>query len=226
MNQMTFDLGDTAPGEAIGAPSGRPKRAPGVSLPSNMQTRTKDRQAALRKPPPCDIDKLRTLLSYAPETGELRWLPRPLNKGWTARFAGKIALTSVVRGTRQGAVYSQHQYAHRVAYALHNGRWPEGEMIARNGDLTDLRADNLLTTSPSLISQREAKKTRKNNTSGFPGVSFHKPSGRWQAHITIAGKHIALGRFGTPKAAAQARHRYEARHGLTASQIEARIAAS
>lgn len=41
----------------------------------------------------------------------------------------------------------------------------------------------------------------RNNTSGYPGVSRHKKSGRWQALIGYGGKQYHLGLFDTPEAA-------------------------
>lgn len=45
---------------------------------------------------------------------------------------------------------------------------------------------------------------RKNNSSGFKGVSQHKRSGKWQAAIWVNYKAVHLGEFKTPEAAHQA----------------------
>ena len=37
--------------------------------------------------------RVRELLSYNPDTGEFRWLPRSGNPALTARIAGKLAVT-------------------------------------------------------------------------------------------------------------------------------------
>ena len=44
-------------------------------------------------------------------------------------------------------------------------------------------------------------KLRRNNTSGFPGVSWHKRRGKWLAYIWWAGSQLHLGYFDTRKAA-------------------------
>lgn len=44
----------------------------------------------------------------------------------------------------------------------------------------------------------------RNNKSGFPGVSLHKKSGRWQALIGYEGRNYHIGLFDTPEAAHQA----------------------
>ena len=45
--------------------------------------------------------------------------------------------------------------------------------------------------------QQQNKKTYRNNTSGFPGVSPHKQSGKWRSEIRVAGRHIVNGFFDT-----------------------------
>lgn len=44
----------------------------------------------------------------------------------------------------------------------------------------------------------------KDNTSGYKGVNFHKPLGKWRAKIVLNNKHIHLGYFDNPKDAARA----------------------
>ncbi|ABN77126.1 Pathogenesis-related transcriptional factor and ERF protein [Rhodobacter sphaeroides ATCC 17029] len=43
-----------------------------------------------------------------------------------------------------------------------------------------------------------------NNTSGFKGVHFHKPTSKFQASIRHNGKKIHLGPFDTPEEAHEA----------------------
>lgn len=57
-----------------------------------------------------------------------------------------------------------------------------------NGDITNNCRSNL-----RVITQHENcknQKMRKNNTTGYTGVSYHKPSGRYLARATINGKRI------------------------------------
>ena len=46
------------------------------------------------------------------------------------------------------------------------------------------------------------KKKRKDNTSDYTGVSFHKASGKWRAQIYVNGKNKHLGSFHTKEEAA------------------------
>jgi hypothetical protein len=49
----------------------------------------------------------------------------------------------------------------------------------------------------------------------FKGVSFHKKSGKWQAHVRINGKPKHLGLFDTPEAANQAVQTYRLGHNIS-----------
>jgi hypothetical protein len=174
---------------------------------------------------PCSIERLRKLIAYDPDTGRMIWLPRPWNPQWTAKFAGKPALTAQIhldapeRG-RQGTLFGVCVRAHRVAYALAHDRWPVVEVNARNGDLRDLRAVNLVQATTSFIRQRAAKKTRTNNTSGVPGVSLWRARGTWLASITVAGERHHLGRFKTFEDAVTARRAAEVAYGVSPKHIK------
>lgn len=48
------------------------------------------------------------------------------------------------------------------------------------------------------------KRIHKDNTSGLKGVSWHKPSDKWQAQIGVGGKQKYLGSFATPEEAGRA----------------------
>jgi hypothetical protein len=128
-------------------------------------------------------------------------------------------------GNRYGTLFGTTVRAARVAFALAYGRWPVGEVQARNGDRLDLRASNLVEGAASFSQQRGAKKPRVNCTSGVPGVTFSKREGKWHAQIRVARKLHHLGTFATLEEAALARHRAEVRFGVSKAQLEARLLA-
>jgi len=45
-----------------------------------------------------------------------------------------------------------------------------------------------------VVNKRNVK-SQSNNTSGVPGVAWHKDSKNWEAGIVVEGKNIYLGRF-------------------------------
>ena len=172
-----------------------------------------------------DIIKLRELLDYNPETGELTWRPRPIEMFfgerqrpaqscaiWNGRFANKPAMTARdKRGYLTGRLFYTAQKAHRVAWAIHHGAWPKGEIDHIDGDPANNRIANLRDVSHA-ENGRNLKRSRA-NSSGVTGV--HKArSNNWVAAIDVDGARHHLGTFPTFKAAAEARKVAEREHGF------------
>lgn len=77
------------------------------------------------------------------------------------------------------------------------------EVDHRNGDGLDNRKENLRPCT-HLQNVKNLKISRKNNRSGFKGVSFDSENQKWQAHIQSDNKNMRLGRFSTKEEAAGA----------------------
>lgn len=73
-----------------------------------------------------------------------------------------------------------------------------------NRNKLDNRRSNLRFCSKS-VNALNSKNNRKNNTSGFIGVSYDRSRRKWSASITINYKKIHLGRFHYKKDAVKAR---------------------
>lgn len=69
-----------------------------------------------------------------------------------------------------------------------------------NGNGLDNRKENLRLSTRSQNAINTPK--RKNNTSGYKGVTFFKRDKKWKAQITFEGRNIALGCYNTPIEAA------------------------
>ncbi len=91
--------------------------------------------------------------------------------------------------------------AHRAIWAWHHGEWPE-ELDHINGKVCDNRIENLRPATHSQNTQNAT--TRKDNVSGFKGVTFHKATGKWMASIQSNKKRIYIGIFDGKGAAALA----------------------
>ena len=158
-------------------------------------------------------DMLRQLLRYDPETGKLFWKERspemfPVGKRraehtcsiWNASFAGREAFTSIDNhGYAKGTIF-QHSYAaHRVAFVLIHGRWPDHQVDHINGIRSDNRSENLREATSS--QNKMNSKVRCDNSSGYKGVSFHKASNLWRANIRLNGKQRCIGYFKTAEEA-------------------------
>lgn len=148
-----------------------------------------------------DVDYLRSILFYAPETGKFTWL----------ESRGSIAAGSPAgpRSTSRGKTYiyikidKRLYQAHRLAWLMVRGQLPDNDIDHKDGDSENNRFCNLRDCS---MSQNKANsKTYKNNKSGYKGVFLTE--GRYRVSIQKNRKRIHIGRFDTAEEAAKA---YEA----------------
>jgi hypothetical protein len=143
-----------------------------------------------------DVETLRKLLRYEPETGKLFWLPRPNttagNKRFNVRFAGKEALTADNGiGYKNGHILCHKYFAHRVIWAIYTGAWPRETIDHINGNPSDNRIANLReATQAQNVCNKSAT---KNGTSNFLGVSWNATRGKWRATIWERGRQKSLG---------------------------------
>jgi hypothetical protein len=93
---------------------------------------------------------------------------------------------------------------HRIIYEMAYDSIPDSYEIDHvNGIRTDNRLDNLRLATGSQNMWNSSK--RKDNTSGFKGVSWDKHKQKWKAQIQIFNKNKNLGRFSTKEEAYAAR---------------------
>lgn len=137
--------------------------------------------------------ELKTLsqhLRYDPDTGNLY------------RSDGSLAVGYVKGGYRIVSVKGKQYLAHRLAYFLVTGMWPD-VLDHINRDRLDNRWVNLRHTNR--LGNAQNAGLRKDSTSGYRGVSFRKSSGKWRAYIQSGGKQHHIGFFNTAEAAYAAR---------------------
>ena len=120
-----------------------------------------------------DIEILRNTFDYDKETGIL-----------THRKNGKPAFsTRQNTGHLHGGFMGKFYKAHRIAWALHYGYFPENDIDHINGIRDDNRIENLrdVTRSDNMMN---AKKYSR-NTSGKSGVSFN--GNMWRVQTKVNG---------------------------------------
>ena len=170
------------------------------------------------------IDLLHQLFFYNPETGDFVWRERDAGmfgsgkisaetkaKRFNTRYAGRSAIVNHSNGYKNVTVTGfGFVRAHRVAWAMHYGVWPENDVDHINGDRADNRIFNLRcsTRSENLRNRRKFPK----NKSGYVGVSFCNRRGKWNARIGVNGRYINAGYFDTKEEAAKARAKAEEKY--------------
>lgn len=140
-------------------------------------------------------DQARVLWSYEPETGALRWKVMTSPKHKPGDLAGYVQ--------PKGYVVIGYGYrlwsAHRLAWLIVTGAWPQGEIDHIDGDKGNNRWANLRDVPKSLNQANVPLK--RSNTTGYKGVCWHKAKGRWGAAIQKDGRQRHLGYFDTAEAA-------------------------
>ena len=145
------------------------------------------------------ISELRRLIGYDPHTGRLEWLER-MSQNVKPSMAALAAKKS--SGHCHGFVKGVPLQAHRVAWALHYGEWPEGFIDHINGIRDDNRISNL-----RVVCARDNAKNRRPNkgkASRLPHGVSKKGNGKFFAQIQEGNINHHLGYFETPDEASGA----------------------
>ena len=147
-----------------------------------------------------------SILDYDPCTGIFRWRHRTdVPKWWNTKYSGKEAGSLEDDGYIRILINCQPHRAHRLAWLISTGEWPNGQIDHISGNRADNRIENLRSVTNSLNMQNQKKAyPTKNSTSQFLGVSWFKQQSRWRADIRVNRKLIYLGLFDREEDAANA----------------------
>lgn len=141
--------------------------------------------------------KMRDYFDY--RDGYLYWKSKV--NSWTP--VGKRAGTIRPDGYLDISINRKKHLAHVLIWVWHNGDIPD-DMFIDHIDCNRLnnKIENLRLCTRSQNNQNAL--IRKDNSSGIKGVSLHKRTGKWQAHISVNSKLLYLGLFATKELAEEA----------------------
>jgi hypothetical protein len=145
-----------------------------------------------------EINELRRVLAYDPDTGVLTWKERLCRSVPAGSVAGAI---DPATGYLRIGVFGTVIYAHRIAWALYYGEWPRSILDHRDHCKTNNRIANLRLADNS---KNQVNASRKRNASGYRGVYWHPVCKKWFSSITEDGKTKHLGMFADPAEASAA----------------------
>lgn len=159
-------------------------------------------------------------LSFNPETGILTWLHRPREhfksdktyKTFISKCAGKVAGWVESYGYINIRINGKAYKAHRLAWLIYHGKWPDDFIDHINGNKSDNRMCNLRDVDKFQNAQNIAKPS--SNTLGFIGVAKASKGTGYRAQIFCRGKNIHLGRFPTIEEAVEAREKAQRELGF------------
>jgi hypothetical protein len=137
------------------------------------------------------IKQLSEHLEYNPIDGMLHWASNRDGRARKGRLAGGLDSST---GYWRVRFLGKNFQAHRLAWLIYYGKFPDGLIDHINGNKTDNRIENLRDVDRS-TNLHNQKKAQKGNLSGFLGVSYHAKSGKYLARITINNKTNHIGVF-------------------------------
>jgi len=162
-----------------------------------------------------DFLRFSRVLAYNSETGELIWKPRERSLFPTEAAYGRFKTChqgKTAGGNCHGYIWVRVEgagyAAHRLAWLLYHGEWPDRIVDHINRDKKDNRIANLrLCTQQE--NMRNCSLSRK-NTSGHTGV--RRKGLKWGAYLHHGGRSVHLGLFDTREQAVLARVAGEQRY--------------
>lgn len=154
--------------------------------------------------------RLKQLFSYDETTGVFT---RKVAVGRHGRYkVGTIAGTKTAQGYIVIGLDDKKCMAHRLAWLYVYGVLPATDLDHINRNKSDNRIANLRLVNRS--QNMHNVNLRKHNSSGYNGVSWHKPRRKWRAYIFVDYTQVHLGLFDKISDAIKARKQAERAFGV------------
>jgi hypothetical protein len=141
--------------------------------------------------------ELQSIMDYDSSSGAVVWKVRRHGRGG-AISPGDSVGSKNAGGYLETKINGYRTYVHRIAWALHHGAWPKGNIDHKDGDRLNNSIDNLRDCSQSTnIENRRIP--RSDSKIGIQGVG--KKKNRYYSTIQTHGQRKYLGSFMTAEAA-------------------------
>lgn len=134
------------------------------------------------------LEDVLSSVNYDPHSGKFLLVTKCGTK--TGKECGFISQSD---GYRRISIRGKPALAHRVAWFIAHGHWPEQQIDHANGDRSDNRIANLRLATIS--EQRWNSKKKARNKSGFKGVCWDNSRKKWLAQIMANRRNHSIGRF-------------------------------
>lgn len=138
--------------------------------------------------------------NYDPLTGKFTWAVVPKNG---TRKIGDPAGTKNPNGYVYLSVDGKHTSAHRYAWFLTHGKYPDGHIDHIDGNPSNNAISNLRDTSALVNSQNKIEPMSTNKT-GYLGVYYDPKKDRYRGEIIVNKRRHRLGWFKTAEEASAA----------------------
>ena len=138
------------------------------------------------------LEFARAAIAYDPLTGALT---RKLVDRSSKHLLGASATYRDAYGYFRVSLFNRKYLAHRLAWFIHWGSWPDGVIDHINRKRDDNRMANLRDASRSINSQNRG--AFKPSATGFMGATPHGK--RFVARISVNGRMRHIGVFDTPE---------------------------
>lgn len=134
-------------------------------------------------------DELKSQIHYNPDTGIFTRVTSTTN----CVKVGSIAGTKNKNGYVFFILNKKKYLAHRLAWLYVLGSFPENMIDHINGNKSDNRFCNL--RDALNFQNQQNTKLQSKNTSGYKGISWHKPRNRWRVTCSVNKVRYYLGLF-------------------------------
>jgi hypothetical protein len=126
---------------------------------------------------PFSVNDVAALIRYEPASGRFFWRCRRA----AVREGQETGLCDNGKGYRVIGLFGKLHTAHKIAWALSYGVWPDRDIDHINGDRADNKLSNLRLADRSQNMENAARP--RHNVSGYRGVHWSKRAKKWRAVI-------------------------------------------